>query len=66
MENKIREQREALGLTQDDLGQMLDVSRQTIISIEKGRYHPSLILAHKMAKVFRKSIEELFIFNEEE
>lgn len=54
-----------MGLTQDDLAEKLDVSRQTIISLEKGRYNPSLRLAFKIADVFHCQIEELF-FPEEE
>ena len=44
----------------------MDVSRQTIISLENGRYNASLALAHKIAKFFGKQIEEIFIFDEEE
>lgn len=54
-----------MGWTQDDLSEMLQVSRQTIISLEKGRYNPSLILAFKIAKLFGCRIEELFIPEEE-
>lgn len=49
-----------MGLTQDDLAEKLEVSRQTIISLEKGRYNPSLILAFKIAKLFKCSIEDIF------
>lgn len=66
MKNKIKELREQSGLTQIDLGKLLEVSRQTIISLENGKYNPSLPLAHKIAKVFRTTIEEIFIFEEEE
>ena len=45
---------------------MVDVSRQTIISLERGRYNPSIILAHKLARVFALTIEEVFIFEETE
>ncbi|MDW0114903.1 helix-turn-helix transcriptional regulator [Sporosarcina saromensis] len=64
MDNLIREKRTAMGLTQDDLAEKLEVSRQTIISLEKGRYNPSLLLAFKIAKLFNCQIEE--IFNPEE
>ncbi|MEZ7171646.1 helix-turn-helix transcriptional regulator [Sporosarcina sp. OR05] len=64
MDNLIREKRTAMGLTQDDLAEKLEVSRQTIISLEKGRYNPSLLLAFKIAKLFHCQIEE--IFNPEE
>ena len=49
-----------LGMTQDDLAEKLEVSRQTIISLEKGRYNPSLILAFKIAKLFNCRIEDIF------
>ena len=65
MNNKIKELRKSVGFTQDDLAQKLEVSRQTIISIEKGRYNPSIMLAYNIAKVFNKTIEEVFIFEEE-
>lgn len=48
------------GLTQDELSESLEVSRQTVISLEKGRYNPSLILAFKIAKLFNRTIEEIF------
>jgi putative transcriptional regulator len=54
-----------MGLTQDDLAVKLDVSRQTIISLEKGRYNPSLTLAFKIAKLFSCQIEDIFIPEEE-
>ena len=66
MKNRVKEFRENASLTQIDLGRMLDVSRQTVISLENGKYNPSLPLAHKIAKVFNKTIEEVFIFEEEE
>ncbi|MCY3410533.1 MAG: helix-turn-helix transcriptional regulator [Candidatus Heimdallarchaeota archaeon] len=52
-------------LTQEDLAEKLDVTRQTISAIEKGNYNPSLILAYKIAREFQVSIEEVFIFKEE-
>ncbi len=51
--------------TQDELAERLDVSRQTIISLEKGRYNPSITLAFKLARVFNCKIEEIFIYEEE-
>ena len=57
--------RTAMGLTQDDLAEKLEVSRQTIISLEKGRYNPSLILAFKIAKLFNCRIEDIFTPEEE-
>lgn len=53
-------------MTQDELAELVDVSRQTIISIEKGRYNPSLLLAYQLAKIFECTIEELFDFEEGE
>ncbi|MBB4826540.1 putative transcriptional regulator [Sporosarcina luteola] len=54
-----------MGWTQDDLAEKLDVSRQTIISLEKGRYNPSLILAFKISKLFACRIEDIFLPEEE-
>lgn len=65
MENLVREKRVTLGMTQDELSVMLDVSRQTIISLEKGRYNPSITLAFKLSKLFQCTIEEIFIYEEE-
>jgi putative transcriptional regulator len=65
MVNRISELRKANGLTQQDLADQLEVSRQTIISLEKGKYDPSIGLAHKIAKLFKLSIEEVFIFEED-
>ena len=65
MVNRISELRKANGLTQQDLADRLEVSRQTIISLEKGKYDPSIGLAHKIAKLFKLSIEEVFIFGED-
>jgi putative transcriptional regulator len=62
MKNKMKELREASSLTQEELATMLDTSRQTIISLEKGKYNPSIMLAYKISKVFKKKIEEVFIF----
>ncbi|MCA0970244.1 helix-turn-helix transcriptional regulator [Halobacillus litoralis] len=66
MKNRVAEHRKKLGLSQDRLAQKLDVSRQTIISIEKGRYSPSLPLAFQLAKTFGVTIETLFIYEGEE
>jgi putative transcriptional regulator len=54
--------RKDFGLTQEDLAQRVQVSRQTIISLESGRYDPSIFLAYKIARTFEKKIEEVFIF----
>ena len=64
MKNLIKEMRTELGFTQDELSEKLDVSRQTIISLEKGRYNPSLILAFKIATLFGRPIEDIFDPNE--
>jgi putative transcriptional regulator len=66
MKNYMKELREENNLTQDELAGLVNVSRQTIISLEKGKYNPSIILAYKISKVFNKIIEEVFIFDEED
>jgi putative transcriptional regulator len=66
MKNKIVEIRQERGIKQDELAKALGVSRQTISSLENGRYDPSILLAHKIAKMFDMSIEEVFLFEEEE
>ena len=60
MRNNVRELRTSLGLSQHDLGQALDVSRQTINAIETGRYDPSLRLAAQVSRYFEQTIEEIF------
>jgi putative transcriptional regulator len=60
MNNRLREMREARGWSQEELGDRLGVSRQTVISIEKGKYDPSLPLAFAIARVFKARIEDLF------
>ena len=65
MKNKIEEIRNLKGITQDELAKMLFVSRQTISSLENGRYNPSITLAHKIAKLFNMKIEDVFIFEED-
>lgn len=62
MNNKIKTLRENNHLTQQELADKLDVSRQTIISLENGRYNPSILLAYKISKLFNLTIEEVFIF----
>lgn len=66
MENKIHELRKARRITQSELADAVEVTRQTIISLENGKYNASLILAHKIAQYFELSIEDIFIFNLEE
>jgi putative transcriptional regulator len=63
LKNKLKEVRHKKNLTQDDLGKSVGVSRQTIISIERYRYKPSLELAMKMAKELNVKIEKLFYFD---
>lgn len=65
LENRIRELRKEHKVTQDDLAGAVGVTRQTIISLENGKYNASLQLAHKIARYFEKNIEEVFIFEEE-
>ncbi len=60
MKNKVRDLRKELGLRQEDLANRLSVSRQTIISIENGRYSPSLELALKISLILEKPVEEIF------
>jgi putative transcriptional regulator len=60
MNNRLRELREAKGWSQQELGERLGVSRQTIISIEKGKYDPSLPLAFAIARAFGSRIEDVF------
>ena len=66
MKTKIAEARKKLKMTQEELAEKTDVTRQTIISLEQGRYNPSLLLAYKIKKVFKKKyIEDLFEFDED-
>ena len=65
MKNKVEEYRKQNNEKQEELANIVGVSRQTIISIEKGKYNPSILLAFKIAKHFDKSIEEIFIYEEE-
>lgn len=64
MENRIKQLRKEQGITQDELANVLSVTRQTVISLENGKYNPSLQLAFKIAKYFEKEIEHIFIFQE--
>lgn len=66
LKNKIEEIRTKKGIKQDELGKLLGVSRQTISSLENGRYNPSILLAFKIANLFEMPIEEIFIYEEEE
>lgn len=66
MKNRLEAIRKQRGMTQEALAALLEVSRQTIGSLEKGRYNPSIILAFKIARLFDLQIEDIFIFEEED
>ena len=66
MKNNIRVERAILDITQDDLARKISVSRQTIHAIENGKYVPSTILALRIAKFFKKPVEEIFTLEESE
>ncbi len=66
MKTKVKEMRTEKGMTQQQLADLVHVSSRTIISIEKGHYNPSLLLAYRMAKVFETSIEDLCCLEENE
>ena len=65
MKNRIEEIRKNRGIRQEEFAKLLGVSRQTISSLETGRYNPSIFLAYKIAKYFDMTIEEVFIFEED-
>ncbi len=66
MKNRLEEIRKLKGLSQEELADILGVSRQTISSLENGRYNPSILLAFKIARYFERSIEDIFIYEEDE
>jgi putative transcriptional regulator len=66
MKNRLSEIRKERGIKQEDLAEALEVSRQTIGSLENGRYNPSIILAFRIAKYFDMTIEDIFIYEEDE
>ena len=66
MKNRIEEIRKERGIRQEEFAKNMGVSRQTISSLENGRYNPSIILAYKIAQYFGMTIEEVFIFEEED
>ena len=66
MNNRLEESRTQKGWTQQELADRVEVSRQTIISLERGRYNPSIILAFRLARQFGVTIEILFLYSEEE
>lgn len=65
MKNRLEGIRKEKGITQEELANALEVSRQTVGSLENGRYNPSIILAFKIARFFNLSIEEIFIYQED-
>jgi putative transcriptional regulator len=65
MKTKLKELREKRNLTQEALAEKVDVTRQTILFLEKGKYNPSLRLAYKIARVLNSKIEEVFSFEDE-
>lgn len=66
LQNRIQDLRKKKKITQSELADAVNVTRQTIISLENGKYNASLILAHKIAQFFEVTIEEVFIFDQEE
>ncbi|MGI6368823.1 MAG: helix-turn-helix transcriptional regulator [Anaerolineae bacterium] len=66
MRNRLEECRLGRGWTQQELADRAGVSRQTIISLERGRYNPSILLAFRLARIFTVRIEELFLYTEED
>lgn len=66
MKNRIEEIRKERGIRQEEFAKSMGVSRQTISSLENGRYNPSIILAYKIAQYFGMTIEEVFVFEEED
>lgn len=66
MKNRLEELRKERGIKQEELASALKVSRQTIGSLENGRYNPSILLVFRIARYFKMNIEEIFIYEEEE
>ena len=66
MKNRIEEIRNERGIRQEELARQMGVSRQTISSLENGRYNPSILLAYRIARFFGLTIEDVFVFDEEE
>ncbi|MBQ6799172.1 MAG: helix-turn-helix transcriptional regulator [Oscillospiraceae bacterium] len=66
MKNRIEAIRKTRGIRQEEFAKALGVSRQTISSLENGRYNPSILLAYRIARYFEMSIEEVFVFEEED
>jgi putative transcriptional regulator len=65
MRTKIKEFREKFGVTQETLAEKVDVTRQTILFLEKGKYNPSLRLAYRISQVFNVKVEDIFSFEDE-
>ena len=65
MKNRLEELRKRRGMNQEEFAAILEVSRQTIGSLENGRYNPSILLAFKIANFFNMSIEDIFIYEED-
>lgn len=65
LKNRLEALRKERGISQEELANHLEVSRQTIGSLEKGRYNPSILLAFKITRYFHRTIEEIFIYEEE-
>lgn len=65
MKSRMKELRARYDLTQDDLAKIVGVRRETIVFLEKGKYNPSLKLAHDIAKVLQTTMDDLFIFDDE-
>jgi len=65
IKTRIKELRARYNLTQDELAEMVGVTRQTMLYLEKGKYNPSLLLAYRVAKALKSTIEEVFIIEEE-
>lgn len=66
LENRLKEHRARIGINQSELGKLASVSRQTISLIERGDYSPSVTLALKLAKIFEVSVEDIFVYKEDE
>lgn len=66
MKNKIEDIRKERGIRQEEFAKAMGVSRQTISSLENGRYNPSILLAYKIAKYFEMTIEDVFLFEEDD
>ncbi|MCI5929025.1 MAG: helix-turn-helix transcriptional regulator [Pseudoflavonifractor capillosus] len=65
MKNRLEELRKARGMTQEELAEALEVSRQTVGSLENGRYNPSILLAFRIARLFETTIEEVFLYEKQ-